>query len=91
MISITVAFLYVSVSQTVGRAPLVGNRDVTGGARQTGGNFPFYALYGNVRSNLPETGAKPRTRLESDCAVCVQHVISVSFLYSWLQMKCLTF
>ncbi len=63
--------LYVSVSQTVGRAPLVGNRDVTGGARQTGGNFPFYALYGNVRSNLPESGARPRTRLESDCAVCV--------------------
>ncbi len=46
-------------------------RDVTGGARQTGGNFPFYALYGNVRSNLPESGARPRTRLESDCAVCV--------------------
>ncbi len=41
------------------------------GARQTGGNFPFYALYGNVRSNLPESGARPRTRLESDCAVCV--------------------
>ncbi len=81
--------VYTSVSQTV------GNRDVTGGARQTGGNFPFYALYGNVRSNLPESGARPRTRLESDCAVCVrvcvQHVISVSFLYSWLQMKCLTF
>ncbi len=55
----------------MGRAPLVGNRDVTGGARQTGGNFPFYALYGNVRSNLPESGARPRTRLESDCAVCV--------------------
>ncbi len=55
----------------MGRAPLVGNRDVTGGARQTGGNFPFYALYGKVRSNLPESGARPRTRLESDCAVCV--------------------
>ncbi len=52
-------------------APLVGNRDVTGGARQTGGHFPFYALYGNMRSNLPESGARPRTRLESDCAVCV--------------------
>ncbi len=83
----------------MGRAPLVGNRDVIGGARQTGGNVPFYALYGNVRSNLPESGARPRTRLESDCAVCVcvcvcvcvQHVISVSFFYSWLQMKCLTF
>ncbi len=49
----------------------MGNRDVTGGARQTRGNFPFYALYGNVRSNLPESGARPRTRLESDCAVCV--------------------
>lgn len=60
-----------SVSQTVGRAPLVGNRVVTGGARHTGGHFPFYALYGNVRSNLPESGARPRTRLESDCGVCV--------------------
>ncbi len=58
-----------SVSQTVGRAPLVGNRVVTGGARHTGGHFPFYALYGNVRSNLPESGARPRTRLESDCGV----------------------
>ncbi len=55
----------------MGRAPLVGNRDVTGGAHQMGGNFPFYALYGNVRSNLPESGARPRTRLESDCGVCV--------------------
>ncbi len=64
-------FLFISVSQTVGRAPLVGNRDVTCVARQTGGNFPFYALYGNVRSNLPESGARPRTRLESDCGVCV--------------------
>ncbi len=44
---------------------------MTGGTRQTGGNFPFYALYGNVRSNLLESGARPRTRLESDCAVCV--------------------
>ncbi len=55
----------------MGHASLVGNRDVTGGARQTGGNFPFYALYGKVRSNLPESGSRPRTRLESDCAVCV--------------------
>ncbi len=91
-------FLCVPLEQrfsNCGGASLVGNRDVTGGARQTGGNFPFYALYGNVRSNLPESGARPRTRLESDCGVCVcvcvQHVISVSFLYSWLQMKCLTF
>ncbi len=43
---------------------------MTGGARQTGGNFPFYALYGNVRSNLPESGARPRAR-RSDCGVCV--------------------
>ncbi len=27
------------------RPLLVGNRDVTGGARQTGGNFPFYMVF----------------------------------------------
>ncbi len=58
---------------------------MTGGACQTGGNFPFYALYGNVRSNLPESGARPRTRLESDCAVCVcvcsTHHLSFIFVF----------
>ncbi len=72
------------ISQTVGRAPLVGNRDVTGGARQTGGNFPFYALYGNVRSKLPESGARPRTRLESDCAVCVCSTRHLSFIFVFM-------
>ncbi len=68
----------------MGRAPLVGNRDVTGGARQTGGNFPFYALYGNVRSNLPESGARPRTRLESDCAVCVCSTRHLSLIFVFM-------
>ncbi len=42
--------LYSSVSQTVGHAPLVGNRDVTGWAAPNVRKFSFYALYGNVRS-----------------------------------------
>ncbi len=66
----------------MGRAPLVGNRDVTGGARQTGGNVPFYALYGKVY--LPESGARPRTRLESDCAVCVCSTRHLSFIFVFM-------
>ncbi len=52
--------------------------------------MPYMVTWDQIFRDLEQDHALD---LESDCAVCVcvQHVISVSFLYSWLQMKCLTF